>query len=69
VIDLIDGLREADPERVVEYRNTEGAVFRAQLGPRLQQVASHATHHQSEIATMMTMISASPPHTGLLTYG
>jgi hypothetical protein len=25
-------------------------------------------HHRSEIATMLTMVSGSPPDTGLLTY-
>jgi uncharacterized damage-inducible protein DinB len=31
-------------------------------------VANHATHHRSEIATMMTMISGSPPDSGINTY-
>jgi uncharacterized damage-inducible protein DinB len=31
-------------------------------------VANHATHHRSEIATMITMISSSPPDSGLNTY-
>jgi uncharacterized damage-inducible protein DinB len=28
-------------------------------------VANHATHHRSEIATMVTMLSGSPPDTGV----
>ena len=28
----------------------------------------HATHHRSEIATMITLISGSPPDTGINTY-
>jgi uncharacterized damage-inducible protein DinB len=31
-------------------------------------VANHATHHRSEIATMITMIKGSPPDSGLNTY-
>jgi uncharacterized damage-inducible protein DinB len=31
-------------------------------------VANHATHHRSEIATMVTMISGSPPDTGMASY-
>jgi len=31
-------------------------------------VANHATHHRSEIATMITLLSASPPDTGINTW-
>ena len=34
----------------------------------LQHVANHATHHRSEIATMVTMLSGSPPDTGINTW-
>src|SRR4029453_3748089 len=60
---LVEGLTPTDLERVIEYRNQEGKQLRAPLFPLLQHVANHATHHRSEIATMITMISASPPHT------
>jgi uncharacterized damage-inducible protein DinB len=38
------------------------------LWPLLQHVANHATHNRSEIATMITLISKSPPDTGVVTY-
>jgi uncharacterized damage-inducible protein DinB len=38
------------------------------LWPLLQHVANHATHHRSEVATMLTMLSGSPPDTGIATY-
>ena len=38
------------------------------LGALLLHVANHATHHRSEIATMITLISGSPPDTGINTY-
>jgi uncharacterized damage-inducible protein DinB len=62
---FIEGLSEVDLERVIQYTNPEGKQFRALLGPLLQHVANHATHHRSEIATMLTMVSGSPPGTGL----
>ena len=31
-------------------------------------VPNHATHHRSEIATMLTMASGSPPDTGINSY-
>ena len=64
----IEGLSAADQARVIEYVGAGGKPFRAQLGPLLQHVANHATHHRSEIATMLTMVSGSPPDTGLATY-
>ena len=65
---FIDGLKDAELGRMVEYRNTEGKAFRVPLGPLLQHVANHATHHRSEIATMVTMLSGSPPDTGINTW-
>ena len=65
---FVDALKDADLARTVEYKNTEGKAFRAPLGPLLQHVANHATHHRSEIATMVTMLSGSPPDTGMNTW-
>jgi len=61
-------ITEADLRRVIEYKNTEGKPFRAPLGHLLPHVVNHATHHRSEIATMITMIKGSPPDSGLNTY-
>ena len=65
---FLDGLAEADLARPVTYRNAEGASLSLALGPSLQHVANHATHHRSEIATMLTLTSGSPPDTGIATY-
>jgi len=53
---------------VIEFKNTEGKPFKLALWPLLQHVPNHATHHRSEIATMITLISGSPPDTGINTY-
>lgn len=65
---FVEGLTAADLGRVIDYRNTEGRPFRAPLWGLLQHVPNHATHHRSEAATMITMISGSPPDTGMNTY-
>ena len=65
---FIESLAPADLGRIVDYKNLEGKPFRLPLGPLLQHVANHATHHRSEVATMLTMISGSPPSTDLVTY-
>ena len=65
---FVEGLGEADLARPVVYKNTSGQEFRVALGPLLQHVVNHATHHRSEAATMITLISGSPPDTGINTY-
>jgi uncharacterized damage-inducible protein DinB len=65
---FLDGLDEAGLSRVVSYKNTQGTEFGVALGALLQHVVNHATHHRSEAATMITLISGSPPDTGINTY-
>jgi uncharacterized damage-inducible protein DinB len=65
---FVEALAPADLSRVIAYNNLEGKPCRLAIWPLLQHVANHATHHRSEVATMITLISASPPDTGLVTY-
>ena len=65
---FVDALTQADLARAVYYKNTEGTAFHTPLGVLVRHVANHATHHRSEIATMLTMTSGSPPDTGLVTW-
>lgn len=64
----LDRLTEGDLERVLEYRLLSGLVYRLPLWTLLQHVPDHGTHHRSEIATMLTMLSGSPPGTGVALY-
>ncbi|MGH7353753.1 MAG: DinB family protein [Candidatus Rokuibacteriota bacterium] len=61
-------LTELDLETVLEYRLISGKVYRLPLWTLLQHVPDHGTHHRSEIATMLTMLSGSPPGTGIARY-
>jgi uncharacterized damage-inducible protein DinB len=61
----LDGLRESDLERVIQFRLLSGKEYAQPLGLLLHHVTDHGTHHRSEIATMLTMVSGSPPGTGL----
>jgi uncharacterized damage-inducible protein DinB len=62
---FLDGLRDSDFDRVINYRLLSGKAYRQPLGLLLHHVPDHGTHHRSEIATMLTMVSGSPPGTGL----
>ena len=61
----VEGLSEADLLRVLDYKNNAGLPQRAPLWKLIQHIVNHATHHRSEISTMLTMISGSPPDTGI----
>jgi uncharacterized damage-inducible protein DinB len=65
---FVGSLTDADLSRVIDYKNSQGQAFRIALGILLQHVANHATHHRSEIATMLTLSSGSPPDTGINTW-
>ncbi|HEY7654977.1 MAG TPA: DinB family protein [Methylomirabilota bacterium] len=65
---FVEGLGEADLARPTSYKNTSGQEFCVALGPLLQHVVNHATHHRSEAATMITLISGSPPDSGIALY-
>jgi len=64
----LDELRASDLERGVRFRLLSGKEYTQPLGLLLHHVTDHGTHHRSEIATMLTMVSSSPPDTGLATY-
>ncbi len=67
---FIESLTPADLVRPVAYTSAlfGGRSFQLPLGPLLQHVANHATHHRSEVATMITMIKGSPPGTDLVVH-
>jgi uncharacterized damage-inducible protein DinB len=65
---FVEGLDAAALAGPLDFKNTQGKEFQVALGALLQHVVNHATHHRSEAATMITLISGSPPDTGINTY-
>jgi uncharacterized damage-inducible protein DinB len=65
---FVEGLDEAALAKPLTYTNATGAQLTIPLAPALQHVVNHATHHRSELATMITLISGSPPDSGIATY-
>jgi uncharacterized damage-inducible protein DinB len=65
---FIAALNEDDLGRLIELKDSAGRTHRYPLGLLLLHMPNHATHHRSEIATMLTMVSGSPPGTGILDY-
>jgi uncharacterized damage-inducible protein DinB len=65
---FLSALTEADLGRVFEVKSPDGRVLPRPFGMMLLHVPNHATHHRSEIATMLTIASGSPPDTGINSY-
>jgi len=65
---FIESLTPVALARPLDYKTPTGKALRLPLSDLLQHVATHGVHHRSEIATMITMISQSPPDTGMHTY-
>lgn len=66
---FIDALAPADLARSVAFKSPVLAgEFTSPLGALLIHVANHATHHRSEVATMLTMVSGSPPSTDFIVW-
>jgi uncharacterized damage-inducible protein DinB len=66
--DFIAKVGEADLGRVFMARGNDGVPSPRPFGMMLLHVPNHATHHRSEIATMLTMVSGSPPPTDVVVY-
>jgi uncharacterized damage-inducible protein DinB len=65
---FIAALGTADLKRQLDYKATDGKPFSQPLWQLLQHVVNHATHHRSEVATMVTMIKGSPKSTDMVLY-
>ena len=65
---FLDDLVETDLARPLDGTTPEGRTYSRPLGMLLLHVPTHAAHHRSELATMLTMVSGSPPDTGINSY-
>ena len=65
---FITALGTADLRRTLDYNATDGKPFSQPLWQMLQHVVNHATHHRSEVATMVTMTKGSPASTDMVLY-
>jgi len=68
LVPLAAELGEADIWRSLDGKTPEGRTYHRPLGMLLLHVPTHAAHHRSELATMLTMTSGSPPDTGINSY-
>jgi uncharacterized damage-inducible protein DinB len=65
---FVEAVKPVDLGLEVHYEDTAGTPYHAPLGILLTHVVAHGNHHRSEIATMLTLTSGSPPDTGIVTW-
>lgn len=55
----------SDLARVVTYRDSKGALYKASLGDMLLQVCVHSQHHRAQAVNMLRHVGAAPIKPGL----
>jgi uncharacterized damage-inducible protein DinB len=61
-------LTDADLERVVSYRGTDGQSFSQVLGHLMRHVVNHSTYHRGQLATQLRQLGETPPSTDFTRY-
>jgi uncharacterized damage-inducible protein DinB len=65
---FLEGLGEADLERVIAYRAMNGVPYANPLGELLRHVVNHGTYHRGQVATLLRQLGVKPPQTDLILY-
>lgn len=63
-----DSLTEADLNRVVVYKLTDGSDGRTPVWQIVLHVVNHATLHRGQAVGMLRQMGIAPPHTDILFY-
>jgi uncharacterized damage-inducible protein DinB len=65
---FIASLTPTELERIIKYKNTQGAPFEGPLWPMLQHVVNHGSYHRGQIATLLRQLGAKPVSTDLIVF-
>jgi uncharacterized damage-inducible protein DinB len=58
---VIDGLTDADTDRLVRYTNLRGEPFTSPLGDILTHLPIHGQHHRGQVAADVRAAGGTPP--------
>ena len=65
---FIASLTPSELDRIIKYKNTQGAPFEGPLWPMLQHVVNHGSYHRGQIATLLRQLGAKPVSTDLIVF-
>jgi len=57
---FVDGLSDADVDRLIEYRLLSGATGAQPIGQMVQHVVNHTSYHRGQVTTMLRQLGAQP---------
>jgi uncharacterized damage-inducible protein DinB len=63
-----DLVKSTLPEKVIEYTNSTGELFKNSLEDILMHVVNHSTHHRAQVATYMRQNQILPPKSDYIVY-
>jgi uncharacterized damage-inducible protein DinB len=61
--ELLDGLAEADLDRVASYKNSRGVAYRTSFRDILAHVMCHSTYHRGQVAAAVRADGGEPAYT------
>ena len=64
----LNGLSEADLDRLVSYRNLAGQEYANRLSDLIRHVVNHSTYHRGQVATQLRQLGQTPPNTDFVRY-
>jgi uncharacterized damage-inducible protein DinB len=65
---FIDGVTDADMQRVIAYHNLKGHPYQSPLWQIVMHVVNHATLHRGQVMAMFRQLGIAPPSTDLISY-
>ncbi len=63
---FVAGLKQADIDRIFEYKTMNYGVYKNPMGQSLQHLVNHGTYHRGQIATMLRQLGVKPAATDLI---
>lgn len=63
---FVQGLKQSDLERVMEYKTINFGVYKNPMWQSLQHLANHGTYHRGQVTTMVRQLGAKPVLTDLM---
>jgi uncharacterized damage-inducible protein DinB len=66
LVTYVNGLTQADLDRVFEYKTFKFGVYSNPLWQSLQHLANHGTYHRGQVTTLLRQLGATPILTDLM---
>jgi uncharacterized damage-inducible protein DinB len=67
-MNILDGLKDENLEKRIEYKNTKGEVFVNNMKDILMHVINHSTYHRAQIAQLIRQNGGEPAKTDYIVY-